>query len=299
MGDSLNISVPKAREILGQLDIVSVLHEQWIDNLHRALLCNEPIDPSYTDVDGNDKCEMGKWLYDLITKQSLELDILTDVNFLHKRLHDSIRQLVIQFHSTGSVSTTDFDQVNAKKNALEYNLSTLRFLIFDHVFNIDPLTLAFNRNKLLSTLERERERVSRTDEQCSIVMVDLDFFKKINDTYGHLFGDVVLSQLASFLRNSLRPMDLIFRYGGEEFLLYLPSTDKKTALSVLDRIRSDIEKNEFMISNDDQGQHIHVTASFGVSKLEPTRDIGESIKLADQALYKAKSDGRNRVVWAD
>jgi len=127
-----------------------------------------------------------------------------------------------------------------------------------------------------------------------VIMSDIDFFKKFNDTYGHLTGDMVLRESASFFKKTIRETDIAARYGGEEFAIILPDTELQDAISIARRLRYGIEAHDF------QGPDcpLHVTISLGVAEYLPDMDATESdlIKRADMALYKAKELGRNRIV---
>ena len=156
----------------------------------------------------------------------------------------------------------------------------------------DPLTGLQNRRSLFELGRVEFARSSRGFRPFSCLMLDIDHFKQLNDTYGHPIGDQVLRQLAECAKQSIREVDLIGRYGGEEFLIFLPETDLLTARRVAERLRASIEKMTIRVSD----QELHVTVSIGVSrKDENTVELETLIARADQALYVAKHKGRNQV----
>ncbi|MFN4132206.1 MAG: diguanylate cyclase [Caldimicrobium sp.] len=158
----------------------------------------------------------------------------------------------------------------------------------------DPFLNIYNRRFLLEILKKEEEKAKRDQGFLSIIIMDLDHFKKINDTFGHLAGDEVLRQISLLISLSVREMDYFGRWGGEEFLILLPKTSKEEAFLVAERLRSKIESHEIYTS---EGFKIKVTGSFGVA--EYPRDalsIEGLIKKADERLYQAKLFGRNRVV---
>jgi diguanylate cyclase (GGDEF)-like protein len=159
----------------------------------------------------------------------------------------------------------------------------------------DVLTGALNRGTILENLKRELSRARRDDAQVGVIMVDLDHFKWINDTYGHLVGDMVLREFAFRTQNLLRQHDLVGRYGGEEFLVVLPSCNALEAAQVAERIREGLAA--IPISTPDT--QILVTASFGVTASHgtPEEDVDSLLRAADTALYRAKKEGRNRVVF--
>jgi diguanylate cyclase (GGDEF)-like protein len=157
----------------------------------------------------------------------------------------------------------------------------------------DPLTGLWNRASILDILSQELSRSHRQAACFSVVLIDLDNFKQINDVYGHQVGDRVLRQLAIAMRASKREYDSIGRYGGEEFLVVLPDCDVANAVSQAERLRASIEQ----LSVETSAGPIRTTASFGVAAFntQTCPDSIELIEAADEALYRAKRLGRNRV----
>ena len=160
----------------------------------------------------------------------------------------------------------------------------------------DGLTGLVNPRHFRSALDREVERAVRTVQPLSLLLLDIDHFKKINDNYGHLAGDQILKGIGDKLRTSLRTMDTAARYGGEEFAVILPNTSIDCAVKIAGRLRRRIQGE---VSQKDNQRNIRVTTSIGISFL--TRDIpckGEDLlKKADFQLYQAKTLGRNRVCY--
>ncbi|SFP94424.1 GGDEF domain-containing protein, partial [Hydrogenimonas thermophila] len=136
----------------------------------------------------------------------------------------------------------------------------------------------------------------RLDYPLSLVIFDIDFFKKINDKYGHLAGDKVLKAFASLLMHRMRESDIVVRYGGEEFIAILPETDIKRAFVVIESIRKLVEDMKISIENN---KEISITISAGIAEYNRKETLDQLIKRADDALYLAKDRGRNRVEMAD
>ncbi len=157
----------------------------------------------------------------------------------------------------------------------------------------DGLTKIFVRRYVEAWLETEYARVRRYNTDLSLIMFDIDHFKKINDTYGHQAGDFVLKELAVTVKNSIRQADIFGRYGGEEFIVCLPETKVEKALHSAERIRKAVEEKEFMY----EGKKIPVTISLGVASFKqmPEDKVSRFIKDADEALYFSKEHGRNQV----
>ena len=149
--------------------------------------------------------------------------------------------------------------------------------------NTDPLTKAYNRNILNS--------IKTTNLKSALVMIDIDHFKKVNDTYGHDVGDIILKELSSLVLNNIREQDMLIRLGGEEFLIILNNIDKKHILSKIEYLQNLIRKKEFDIGDN---KKLKITVSIGVN-LTPykSKNIIEAIKKADEALYFVKKHGRN------
>ncbi len=157
----------------------------------------------------------------------------------------------------------------------------------------DELTQTYNYRYFSRKLDEEKRRAFRYNMPLSLVMVDIDYFKKLNDTYGHENGNRVLRQLSSIIKSCIRDVDIFARYGGEEFAIILPQTNKEEAGYIGERIRSRVDETEFLLEG---VPPVRVTVSVGISCFpENGRSPQQLVKIADQALYKAKGDGRNLV----
>jgi two-component system cell cycle response regulator len=159
----------------------------------------------------------------------------------------------------------------------------------------DPLTQLLNRRALTERINAEMERALRYDSTMALLMIDLDHFKSVNDTYGHLVGDDVLRDVAQLLHDTIRTSDIVARYGGEEFLVLLPETDDEGAESFAERIRAAVEGHEF--ASVSLTMPLRLTASVGVAVFPAARieSVEDLFSRADAALYRAKADGRNCV----
>lgn len=156
----------------------------------------------------------------------------------------------------------------------------------------DDLTGLYNRRAINLKLQHEYERVCRYESDLTIILVDVDHFKRINDTHGHLFGDQALKIIANVLERSVRVTDFVARWGGEEFLVVLPETDLGGGKTIAQRILKDIAQTQL----DCDGQIISLTISAGLHQITPNQTLEEAIARVDEYLYQAKQQGRNRVV---
>lgn len=164
---------------------------------------------------------------------------------------------------------------------------------FKKIAVIDPLTHIPNRRALDTRLANEISRIKRYKGVLSVVFIDIDHFKNINDSYGHVVGDEVLIAFASLLQNYLRDTDYAGRYGGEEFVIVLPGTDRKGARVVAERIRGEMKEKVFVDKK--KSVCLKVTASFGITEYKDGDDGNIILERADSALYKAKETGRDRI----
>ncbi|MBI4209859.1 MAG: diguanylate cyclase [Deltaproteobacteria bacterium] len=163
----------------------------------------------------------------------------------------------------------------------------------------DGLTGLYNHRHFKQLLEQEFRRVQRYQEPLSLILVDVDFFKKVNDQYGHPAGDALLRQMASLLRQQLRQVDFVARYGGEEFVLLLPKTDRRNCFELAERLRKRVEKEIFHYAGSQPGQGeiitFQVTVSLGCATFpQDASNPSELLERTDRALYAAKQSGRNR-----
>lgn len=200
-----------------------------------------------------------------------------------------------------SLLNLDYDQVNKELVKAKVSLEKLakelqeKNILLKELADLDGLTGLYNNRFFQSALDRELNRTVRQKYKLSLLLIDIDHFKRFNDDYGHLVGDFVLAEFAKVLSENLREYDTLARYGGEEFVVILPETHAEDAAMVAEKLRKAVESRAFK----EDGEVYKVTASFGVSMRDGTQEEGPSklqlIKSADEALYDAKKKGRNQV----
>lgn len=183
--------------------------------------------------------------------------------------------------------------ITERTDSLLNDLSEAQHRLEDTI-RIDPLTQVLNRKYLLETLEMEFHRSKRFHRPFTVLFLDMDHFKKINDEYGHAFGDLVLETVGRKLPKLVRPSDVVGRYGGEEFVIGLVECPADRAGVIAERLRAEIGMTT--ITHD--GHMLHATVSIGFSSVEPeTASLDELLKKADKALYQSKALGRNQVAF--
>lgn len=189
------------------------------------------------------------------------------------------------------MEATKSSRIN-KTGVMQNILSDLNKLVLE-----DSLTGLYNRRYFNRALESEMMRNSREYHYLSLAILDVDFFKRINDTYGHDAGDEVLKALAIIMNKNVRQSDALMRIGGEEFAVIMPNVRHNVAIDVMERLRKDIE-NLIIPFNDNE---IRTSVSIGITVCEPNKPISvdKLYKQADEALYRAKKTGRNKVVLHD
>lgn len=212
-----------------------------------------------------------------------------------------IQEILQEANIRLSLLNLDYDQMNKELIQAKIELENLtkeleeKNRILDNLANIDGLTEVYNHRYLQNSLDQELSRSIRNETEISLILTDIDHFKKFNDTYGHQVGDFILKEFCVVLQNKLRKYDILARYGGEEFAVILPETNTSEAMAVAEKLRTAIDEKVF----DDGNEDYHVTASFGLTTSKPAivDDFSKSefINQADTALYQAKKDGRNRV----
>ncbi|NPA53183.1 MAG: GGDEF domain-containing protein, partial [Aquificae bacterium] len=197
---------------------------------------------------------------------------------------------IIFLHEKSVPKSEDLNYIHTILNHLIYNINLLSLATYD------PLTKLYNRRFIVSFAETEVKEALRYDKDLSVIILDIDNFKGVNDTYGHPAGDEVLKKVANILKTKIRETDKAGRYGGEEFIVILPNTPSKEALEVAERIRKAIEQEKVIIDHKGEKIELKVTASIGVASLGTHgKSFYELLKAADIALYEAKRNGKNQV----
>lgn len=278
--------------LLHELDGGVMNHVAWLKDLHRCMICDYQPNADDLQHDAHCRCKFGLWYYGKHYPSLTDNPRFVDIGDTHKMMHDQAREL-LTLHTQGNRIQPDRYNVFMDL-AIDFRLaiSKLQSEIIQHVCSVDHLTGVLNRHAMLHCLQEEHERMARKQGSSCICMMDLDYFKNVNDTYGHQTGDRVLQEAVRYVVNALRKYDTVFRYGGEEFMICLPDIGLTEAVQTIDRVREGL--SQLAISIKDHGD-IYITASFGVTNMDPDDSLENMIQKADHALLCAKLKGRNLV----
>ena len=291
MNDRFSSSQKEIEDAFEALNQAIENHLKWYVQLHEGLICGQPFPETVTHLLAHTKCQLGHWYYNEACENIRDDAQFSHLEALHKSMHDSARELVVVYLSHQKVELDTYRKLCVKQQALMELLTNFRDRIISRQHSFDPMTGLINRRSIDLLLEKNHAHSMRTNEPYVVAMLDIDFFKSINDTHGHLAGDQVLITLSPFLNSHLRDLDSIGRYGGEEFLILLPDTTVTQAFEVLERLRNGVEG--LGIEYDDI--ILNVTVSIGLTEFDNNKTFPELLKRADDALYLAKKSGRNQV----
>ncbi len=291
-----NISDVQMRTALKELDQAVYNHEQWAEVLYGTLICR--LTPDQRDIGGDSHrmCRFGQWYYGAGIAALERHPGVAEIGLEHERMHQYATSLLRSSVDGIPISIRDYERFLTALKRLRLEIATVRRELEDALYNLDPLTGTPSRIGMLTKLREQHELVRRKVHACTVVMMDLDHFKTVNDKYGHAVGDKILIGFARYVMAHLRPYDKVFRYGGEEFLICLPDTDLQTGHGIVDRFREELAS---LPHEADGKAAFHVTVSFGLTLLDPDIPVEQSIDRADKALYVAKAMGRNRVITWD
>ena len=285
-----NITREELQNILTHLEQATYNHTQWHNTLIRTFACRLPSDKHNISQKAHKECLFGQWYYNDSPKKLQNHPGFSAIGESHRHMHQLAAQLLLTLDAGRPIETHDYDNFSNAMDRLRLELASLKHEVEISLYTHDPLTGAVNRADMLPMLREIHEMVKRQSQMCSLAMMDLDFFKQINDEFGHPAGDKVLIALVHFISEHLRPYDKIFRYGGEEFLICMQHTDMVSCFERVEALREGIAEMSFDIGRRDP---IHITVSFGIALIDPLLSIEQCIDRTDKALYAAKAAGRN------
>jgi diguanylate cyclase len=277
---------------LNSLEAIVSAHTEWLKDWHLDII--EGLSPQRRGQVNPPPLELPKWIEDPVLQAHPDHQMVCDSL---RALQAQAEQVAAAVRTTGAIPTAAYSTFMNTVLAFASAVRQLQNDTWNQLANIDPLTGLGNRRAMWRKLRIEVERQARNRHAFCIAMLDLDFFKEVNDGWGHGAGDMVLQRVASMLTASVRPYDSIFRFGGDEFLLCLPSTDLRAAWAIIDRLRLKVSLWPIELR---QGSTIRPSLSVGIAPVEWESGVDVALERADAALYQAKRNGRNCVyVWRE
>ncbi len=267
-------------------------HHQWFEKFLDILLEGKNLKVELC----NDVCKFEPIIEGKL-KDSFPEEKYEEFKKIHLEMHQ-LAFLLVYLYENKEFKEAYFVFQDIKNHSLEMEnlLSFFDVLEFAKEIKFDSLTGMLSRRLIPTIMKKELELSYLLHKPFILAMVDIDDFKNINDTYGHLIGDCVLKSFSEFLRDKLRKSDYIFRYGGEEFLILMPTTDLISAIKVLNKLRKQVENQSFKCNSN----IIKITVSIGlkeVNKTELSKPIEDLIKEVDDKMYIAKKSGKNRLIF--
>ena len=281
------VDVEKAREVLRLLERAGIEHLGWLMRVHCALMFPE----------GEMACDVldDGVVAELCANPGEYSEELQRLALARAVMCGRARDVLAGATDGGAVDAEAYAGFMAAVDGYCREVRHLESLFHRQLAETDPLTGVRNRHGMMRGLRREWTRSLRTGRPVCLALADLDHFKQINDRWGHPAGDKALCHAVRCFVRRLRPYDLVYRYGGEEFIFCLPDTDCATARRVLERLIERMAREPVTL---DDGTELIVTSSIGLAEMTPGRTVQEAIEAADRALYAAKAGGRNRVAVA-
>jgi diguanylate cyclase len=288
------LSVIDTARIVRELEQALDGHRDWAKSLAAELVCRSEPKPTDLEPGAHRQGDLSHWFSNEINPHLKEHPDFTKVVELFEAMHKESRQLQ---QTVNDITPEIYQHFLDSSDMFVRHLRALHTDARSLLSDTDPLTGVATRRAMYARLEQEQQRSKRSGQPSSIVMVDVDRFKEVNDTYGHVAGDKVLQAFAHYLLDHLRPYDQVYRYGGEEFILLLPNATTEQTKRIIERVRRGLMNQRTRTGN---GNVIQITASFGITQLIYDVSTKTAIEYADRAMYEAKRAGRNRVrTWEE
>lgn len=275
-------------ELINGLDKAKEHHYQWLWDIHRATLCATPLKKA--SAMNPLQCGFGLW-YTSVSDIFRDDALFNELGNQHRLMHTAAQKIISKARNIQPLPAVDYDAFLKDRNSFQGKLEMFARRLWDDACLIDSLTGLRNRNGMMLELRLEQQRALRENTPCVVAMMDIDYFKEINDKHGHNIGDCVLRELGDYITTRMRLYDRIYRYGGEEILLCLPDSSIDEAEIIIERFRSEVSSHILKVN----GREVDLTVSFGLAAMSEEQSVTETIDCADQALYSAKEAGRNCV----
>ena len=290
--NSCKLTDKELEKVIELLETADLNHYRWLKRVHTSIICKQPFEKDVLSPVAHTCCQFGTWYYNNAPELIRHRPEFIDLDGLHKAMHDSARELAIEHMEGHEIRQLQYASFIDSQRTFSKSLLNLRDQLRESLHSFDSLTGLMTRGPFAQILNAESSRSERQQEPCCLILLDIDHFKQINDKYGHLAGDRVLSSVAQYMLSKMRIYDSICRYGGEEFLICLPMTSLHQAHDIMDRLRNELE--ELAIEYEPE-KKLNIAVSIGIATIIAGEGYETCLKNADEALYEAKRSGRNRV----
>lgn len=287
----------KVEEFVVELDAAVESHLDWTRRVLRCAVARTSPGDDVLAHDAHCRCRFGRWIGGHRERFSELDDVATTRMFEeHERMHGAVRKLCSAILADGAGHTSDLEDFETSQRALIAELARFKTTLLEHSARLDSLTGLPLRYGLEEEFARFRSLAGRLGKKTALIMIDIDHFKHVNDTYGHAVGDLALKHVAEILGHQARGDEPIFRFGGEEFLQLVRAEEANDAEIAADRLLQALRNNPMSLPG---GELLHVRASSGLAMAGYDEDMGQAIARADRALYMAKGAGRDCWRWAE
>ena len=269
-------------------------HLVWLSNLAEHIKTNSK--SKFPELD-HTLCTFGKWLHGDGKKTIQNNSKYKNLQDIHEKLHQFAKKIYdIVEYGEYTILITYLEKCEMISLSIGTELALLDQVLINKKISKDYLTGSFNRQSLKGLFENQYDLALATNNHFVLAMCDLDYFKTVNDTYGHVAGDYLLKLFVQIVQKNIRNSDMIIRYGGEEFIIMLPTINKKNGYKVLNNIREEFEQTSLEF----EGVQIKATVSMGMMEVKPEHlynhnYLDEYVMIVDKNLYIAKESGRNRI----
>ena len=267
-------------------------HYQWLVKMFRCVVAKDISHPELSDAHSHFLCRFGQWLNAHLVMTEEEIEYVRLISLAHEEMHLQGRELLTSI-AEKRWQSTDFDRFQNTLLAFTSAVMDYKIYLLNIRSNMDILTGLPGRRVLDESFDRQL--LNAEPDKFYLLLLDIDRFKSVNDTLGHLIGDVVLRSLATYLAGWTRDYDTVYRYGGEEFIIIIKAQNDDEACRAGVRICQLVDNHAIA----HPGGHIQITVTAGVSRAFPEEPLDVVIGRADRAMYEGKQTGRNRCMFID
>lgn len=286
--------MPKVGEFVYELDAAVEAHQDWSRRILRCAVLGASPGADVLEASAHRLCHFGLWFTaNKVYFEKLDMQKTDRIERAHQYMHDAVRSLCMDLLEQNRGKSADLDQYESSQSELLVLLADLKTLHLASSGRQDVLTGLPSRYGLEAEFIQFRKTCHRHNMQCYVGMIDVDHFKLVNDTYGHPIGDIALRHLAKTLRSVVRANELLFRFGGEEFLVLLQCESVDAAMAASQRI---VEMVRATPVTTPPGDLLALTVTLGLAQVGETEEIAQAIERADKALYVGKNSGRDRYI---